>query len=313
MITNLVTGGAGFIGSNLIDYLIKQNENVICLDNLSTGNIENINHHFNNSNFEFVQADICDQNEFTMPINKIWNLACPASPTYYQRDPLKTLKICFQGTFNVLNLAKIKKSKFLFASSSEIYSNPISFPQYEKRFITSDLFSSRSCYSEGKRVAETLCFNFHKINNIDIKIARIFNAYGPRLKKDDGRVISNFINQALNKEDLTIYGNGAQTRSFCYIDDIVQGLITFMNSKENGPINFGYPRDISIKDLALLIKEKINPLVSLVYKEALLDDPIKRIPSIDKAKKLLDWYPNINLSEGIEYTINYFENLTKTN
>ena len=313
MITNLVTGGAGFIGSNLIDYLIQQNENVICIDNLSTGNIENINHHFSKSNFKFIQGDICDPNEFDMPINKIWNLACPASPVYYQKDPIETLKICFQGTYNVLNLAKIKNSKFLFASSSEIYSNPISFPQYEKRFITSDLFSSRSCYSEGKRIAETLCFNFHKINNLDVKIARIFNAYGPRLKKDDGRVISNFINQALNNEDLTIYGDGTQTRSFCYIEDIVKGLITFMNSKENGPINFGYPVDISINDLALIIKEKINPYVSLVHQKGLSDDPMKRIPSIDKAIKLLNWHPKINLSMGLEYTINYFENHTKIN
>ena len=307
MITNLVTGGAGFIGSNLIDYLIRQNENVICIDNLSTGDFKNINHHFKKQNFEFIKQDICELNNYEGHIDRIWHLACPASPLNYQKDPIETLKICFQGTYKILKLAKKNNCKLLFTSSSEIYSNSLNFPQSEMRFITTDAFSTRSCYSEGKRIAETLCFNFQKTYSLDIKIARIFNAYGPRLKKDDGRVISNFINQALNNEDLTIYGNGLQTRSFCYIDDIVSGLISFMNSEENGPINFGYPDDISIKELALLIKEKVNSFGGLINKEPLSDDPIKRVPEIKKAEKLLNWFPKTHLSDGIDYTIDYFK------
>lgn len=307
-ICNLVTGGAGFIGSNLIEKLIKEGEYVICIDNLLSGNIKNISHLFDLENFRFIKHDICYPLSFENKIDKIWHFACPASPRIYQKDPIFTAKINFLGTLNMLELAKKFNSKLFFASSSEIYGNSSSFNENEELLIKNKTSSVRSCYYEGKRISETLCFDFKRFFDLDVKVARIFNTYGPRLDPKDGRVISNFINQSLKRESLTIYGNGNQTRSFCYVEDIIRAIIIFMDSKYLGPFNLGHYEEISINNLAKLIKDKIDPTLTFDYQKLPADDPCQRRPSCQLAHKYLKWKPYINLEEGLDRTISFIKN-----
>lgn len=304
---NLVTGGAGFLGSNLIDHLLKKGEEVICVDNYSTGSKVNIEHWIGHPKFELITHDIIKP--IHIEVSKIWHLACPASPIHYQYDPIKTSKTCFMGTLNMLGLAKRNNATMLLASSSEIYGDPQQHPQREVYRGNVNPIGIRSCYDEGKRISESLCFAYLRQNNTNVKVMRIFNTYGPRMFPNDGRVVSNFILKALNNDPLSIYGNGSQTRSFCYVDDLVEGMIKLMNSGQKGPINFGNPNELTIKELAELIIKKINPELNIKYEELPEDDPIKRKPDIDLAKQLLGWEPKISLSEGMDLTINYFRNL----
>tara|TARA_B100000212_G_scaffold287388_1_gene228188 strand:+ start:734 stop:1693 length:960 start_codon:yes stop_codon:yes gene_type:complete len=306
-INNLVSGGAGFLGSHLIDKLLSKGENVLCIDNFSTGRTDNINHLRNNSNFSLIQHDVLHPFKSEIPIDKIWHLACPASPCHYQKDPLRTIRINYEGTFNILNLAKDFKSKFLFTSTSEVYGLSEGLIQNEDMLINLSTYSPRACYSEGKRIAETLINVFGKINNFQTRLARVFNTYGPRLNIDDGRVISNFINQSLKNQKITIYGDGLQTRSFCYVNDMVHGLIRLMESEYSKPVNLGTDQEINILDLALLIRSKINPQISLEFFDLPLDDPRCRKPCLDLAKRELGWDPKIDLSEGLEKTVAYFK------
>ena len=304
---NIVTGGAGLIGSHLIDKLINADEKVICLDNFLTGNLSNIRHHLSNPNFKLINHNILDKPP-NIKCKRIWHMACPASPAKYQLDPIDTSKICFIGTYNMLKLALKYKSKFLIASSSEIYGNPKVHPQSEDYEGSVNTSSIRACYNEGKRIAETLCFDFNRIYNLDIRIARIFNAYGPRMASKDGRVISNFIVQALRGEEITIYGDGSQTRSFCYIDDMIKGIISLMNSNYQKPINLGHYKEYNIRDLAEKVKRKINS--KLVFKTRNLpeNDPLRRKPNITLANKILNWEPKISLNQGLDLTIEFFKN-----
>ena len=305
---NLITGGAGFIGSHLIDKLIEQGEEVICLDNFSTGSKENIKHCLKNPKFELIKFDVTEP--IRLEIDRIWHLACPASPIKYQKDPIKTLKTSFIGTFNMLGLAKRTKARFLMASTSEIYGDPEVHPQIENYNGNVNTLGTRSCYDEGKRVAETLCFDYKRMHSVDIKLVRIFNTYGPRMSIDDGRVVSNFIVQALQNKKLTIYGDGSQTRSFCYIDDLIDGLNKFMNSDFNGPLNLGNPFEITVEHLAHLVQKKINKSSNkLEYLKLPTDDPCKRKPSIELAKENLNWVPKVEINEGLEKTINYFKSI----
>ena len=307
LINNLVLGGAGFLGSHLIDKLLKKGENVLCIDNFSTGKIQNINHLKDNKKFFFIKHDVIKPIKSKIPIEKIWHLACPASPIYYQKDPLLTIRINYEGTFNILNLAKDFKSKLLFVSSSEIYGTSIVKPQNENVLVNLSTTSPRACYAEGKRIAETLVNTFSKVNNIEIRLARIFNTYGPRFNINDGRVISNFINQSLRNKKITIYGDGKQTRSFCYVDDIVRGLINLMVCSYSGPVNLGNEEETTIFDLALLIKNKINPSIKIEYLDLPIDDPRFRNPCIEIARNKLKWIPKIGLSEGLDKTISFFK------
>ena len=306
-INNLVLGGSGFLGSHLIDKLLKKGENVLCIDNFLTGNIDNINHLKDNKKFFFIKHDVIEPIKSKIPIEKIWHLACPASPISYQKDPLLTIKINYEGTFNILNLANDFKSKLLFASSSEIYGTSCKKPQNEKTPINLSTTSPRACYAEGKRIAETLVDVFSKVNNIDVRLARIFNTYGPRLNINDGRVISNFINQSIIDKRITIYGDGKQTRSFCYVDDMVGGLINLMESSYTGPVNLGNEQETTIFELALLIKNKINPSIKIEYLDLPEDDPRFRNPCIEIARNNLKWIPKIGLSEGLDKTISFFK------
>ena len=304
---NLVTGGAGFLGSHLIDHLLKKGEEVICVDNYSTGSKLNIEHWIGHPKFELIRHDIIKP--IHIEVSKIWHLACPASPIHYQYNPIKTSKTCFMGTLNMLGLAKRTNATMLLASSSEIYGDPQKHPQREIYRGNVNPIGIRSCYDEGKRISESLCFAYLRQSNTNVKVMRIFNTYGPRMFPNDGRVISNFILKALNNDPLSIYGNGSQTRSFCYVNDLVEGMIKLMDSGQNGPINFGNPNELTIKELAELIIKKINPKLNIKYEELPEDDPIKRKPDIDLAKQLLGWEPKISLSEGVDLTINYFRNL----
>ena len=304
---NIVTGGAGLIGSHLIDKLINSNEEVICIDNFVTGNLKNIKKHLQNPNFKLINQNVIDISP-SIYCERIWHLACPASPAKYQINPIETSRICFMGTLKMLELALKNKSKFLIASSSEIYGNPQVHPQTESYEGSVDTSSIRACYEEGKRIAETLCFDFNRKYNLDIRIARIFNTYGPRMASNDGRVISNFIVQALKGNEITIYGDGSQTRSFCYINDMVNGIIRLMNSNYQKPINLGHSREYKIIELANIIKGKID--YGLVFKNKDLPeaDPFKRNPNINLANKILDWEPKITLNEGLDKTIMFFKN-----
>ena len=308
---NLITGGCGFIGSNLIDRLINNGEFVICIDDLSSGSLENISKYLNNKNFVFIENDITNTIKTNLKIDRIWHLACPASPIYYQLDPIKTSKINFEGTLKVLKLAQKYKSKILFASSSEVYGNPRQHPQEESYYGYVNPIGLRSCYDEGKRIAESLFFSFYRTYKLDIKIARIFNTYGPNMSLYDGRVVSNFICQSLLKKPFTIYGDGSQSRSFCYIDDLTDGLIKLMNSNQNGPINLGNPEEISIMNLASLINAKVGNEFQYEKLNLPEDDPIKRKPNISKAAQSINWSPNYSLSEGLDLTIEYFQNILK--
>ncbi len=300
----LVAGGAGFVGSHLIDKLIK-NSHVHCIDNLQTGSKKNIQHLINNSNFKFIKGDIINKKKFEY--DEIWNLACPASPLQYQVNPIFTLKTSVIGSLNLLESAKHFDSKIFLASTSEIYGDPKVHPQKEKYFGNVNTVGPRSCYDEGKRAAETLFSDFYRLHNTNIRIARIFNTYGPRMSQNDGRVVSNFIVQALKGNKITIYGDGNQTRSFCYVDDLVSGLILLMKKNNiHYPINIGNPTELSIKKLASMIRDIIGNNVKIIYKKLPLDDPQKRKPDIGLAKSKLKWKPTINLQEGLLKTINYF-------
>ena len=303
---NLVTGGAGFVGSHLIDRLMRDKEHVICIDNFVTGTKKNINYWINNSNFELINHDIV--NPIELDVDKIWHLACPASPIHYQINPIKTAKTSFLGTYNMLGMAKKCKAKFLLASTSEVYGDPEIHPQSEQYNGNVNPTGIRSCYDEGKRIAESLTSDYMRNHGTDTRIARIFNTYGPRMLANDGRVISNFICQALNNKPLTIYGKGLQTRSFCYIDDLVEGLIKLMNTSYKYPVNLGNPEEFSIIDLARIIRDKINKNVQIILKELPPDDPKQRNPNINLAREKLQWEPFIKLDNGLDKTIEYFKN-----
>ena len=307
MTRNLITGGAGFLGSHLSDKLISQGEEVICLDNFHTGNKNNINHLINNPNFELIRHDITKP--ITLEVNKIWHLACPASPIHYQFNPIKTAKTSFLGTYNMLGMAKRVGAKFLLASTSEIYGDPEIHPQPETYRGNVNPIGIRSCYDEGKRIAETLTFDYKRSHDIEIKVARIFNTYGPRMLPNDGRVVSNLIIQGLSSESMSLYGDGLQTRSFCYVDDLIEGLIKLMDSQESGPINLGNPNETTILDLARLISKKLNIKEKFIFKELPQDDPLQRKPIIKKAQEKLNWDPKIDLNSGIDKTIEYFKNI----
>ena len=310
-IDNLVVGGAGFLGSNLIDFLINRGENVICVDNLSSGNIQNIIHLKNHSKFKFLEFDIRNCLEFDGKIKKIWHLACSPSPSFYYLQPLLTLEVNFKGTYNLLELARKCDSKILLTSTSEIYGNTLLSPQHENISVNIPTDGNRACYSEGKRVAETLCYVFAKKYNIKVRVARVFNTYGPRLNIHDGRVVSNFINQSLFNKELTIFGDGKQTRSFCFINDLIIGLDKLMESNFSSPINLGNNEEITILELAKLITKKIGYQNKYRFKfmERNLDDPVRRKPSIKLAKKQLRWEPKVSLTEGLDKTIEFFKKI----
>lgn len=311
----VITGGTGFIGSHLCDYLIKQGNTVYCIDNNYSGNVNNIKHLINNTKFTFIEKNIIhfDNSYFdSINIDQIYHLACPASPRAYQREPIETLKTSFMGTLNMLELAKMKNATILFTSTSEIYGDPLQHPQVETYWGNVNPIGIRSCYDEGKRVSETLMMDYYRTFNINIKIARLFNTYGPNMDKNDGRVVSNFINQLLDNKDITIYGNGLQTRSFCYISDTLNCLIKLMNSKSDiiGPINIGNPTEMSINELAYTLKMLINNSESrIIFQDLPDDDPKVRRPCINKAKDLLDWEPDVVLFQGLKNTIEYFKSM----
>ncbi len=306
-VRHLVTGGAGFLGSHLIDKLMNQGEHVICIDNFYTGTKSNLEQWKGHSKFELIRHDITEP--INLEVDNIWHLACPASPLHYQSNPIKTAKTSFIGTLNMLGLAKRTNSKILFTSTSEIYGDPEIHPQPESYKGAVNTTGIRSCYDEGKRVAETLCFDYKRVHSIDIKVMRIFNTYGPRMLPNDGRVVSNFIVQALKGKPLTIYGDGSQTRSFCYVDDLIDGMIKLMESNRNGPINVGNDKEFTIIELAKKIREKIDPSLEIIFKALPQDDPMQRKPVLERAFNELNWAPKIQLDEGLNKTINYFKNL----
>ena len=302
---NLITGGSGFLGSHLAKKLLERGEEVICLDNFFTGTKKNIKELFNYQNFEFIRHDVTEP--IKLEVDNIWHLACPASPIHYQYNPIKTTKTSFIGTYNMLGLAKRVGAKILLASTSEVYGDPKEHPQRESYRGSVNTTGVRSCYDEGKRVAETLCADYQRVHGVEVRIMRIFNTYGPNMRFDDGRVISNFIVQALKDQKITLYGDGTQTRSFCYVDDLINGMILLMNSNYHHPINIGNPNEFSIKELANLIRTLINPNLEFEYKKLPNDDPKQRQPSIQLAKEILNWEPEIELKEGLLKTIDWFK------
>ncbi|MBQ1319569.1 MAG: SDR family oxidoreductase [Solobacterium sp.] len=305
----LVTGGAGFLGSHLCDRLIEAGNDVICVDNLFTGSKDNIRHLIDNPYFEFIRHDVITP--IYVECDQIYNLACPASPIQYQRDPIYTTKTSIYGAFNTLGLAKRTGARILQSSTSEVYGDPEISPQVETYRGKVNTIGPRACYDEGKRVAETLFFDYHRQHGVDIKVMRIFNTYGPRMDIGDGRVVSNFIIQALRNEDITIYGDGSQTRSFCYVDDLIEGMIRMMNSREGftGPVNIGNPGEFTILQLAKMVIELTGSKSNIVYRELPQDDPLQRKPDITLAKKELNWEPTIALKEGLIKTIDYFRSV----
>ncbi len=317
----LITGGAGFIGSHLCERFINDGHEVICLDNYFTGNKENVSHLMNHHRFELIRHDITEP--ILMEADWIFNLACPASPIHYQYNPVKTIKVNVLGALNMLGLAKRVKARILQASTSEIYGDPDVHPQKEEYWGNVNPVGKRSCYDEGKRVAETLFFDYMRQNKVDIKVVRIFNTYGPRMRSDDGRVVSNFIVQALKNEPITMYGDGSQTRSFCYIDDMIEGLIRMMDYETGeyirepdytkqylsgypGPINLGNPHEVSIYSIAKLVTELAGSKSEIVFRPLPEDDPKRRCPDITKAKGILEWQPYVQLEEGLQKTVEYF-------
>ncbi|MAP66840.1 MAG: NAD-dependent dehydratase [Candidatus Marinimicrobia bacterium] len=302
----LVTGGAGFVGSHLCKKLLEYGNEVICLDNMFTGNKENIKNFLDFKNFEFIRHDVTEP--ILIEVDEIYNLACPASPIHYQNNPVKTMKTSVLGSINMLDIAKKTKSRILQASTSEIYGDPLEHPQKESYWGNVNTIGFRSCYDEGKRSAETLFFDYHRQHQVNIVIARIFNTYGPRMSFDDGRVVSNFIIQALRSTDITIYGDGMQTRSFCYVNDLVSGLIKLMESKLTGPINLGNPIEFTILELAKIILELTNSKSRIIFKKLPKDDPKIRKPDITKARREISFEPKIELHEGLKLTIEDFKN-----
>lgn len=303
----LITGGSGFLGSHLCEKLLNSKSHILCVDNYFTSSKKNISHLLDFPNFEILRHDI------TFPlyaeVNEIYNLACPASPIHYQKDPVQTLKVNIMGSVNMLGLAKRTKAKIFQASTSEVYGDPKVSPQKEIYWGNVNPIGIRSCYDEGKRAAETLFFDYHRQHKIPIKVGRIFNTYGPRMSVNDGRVVSNFIVQCLKNKPITIYGDGSQTRSFCFVDDLIDGIFKLMNSKKSiiGPINLGNPNEITINQIASTIKEIIGSKSKISYKKLPSDDPMQRRPDITLAKKTLNWKPLVNLENGLKKTINYFE------
>lgn len=306
----LVTGGAGFIGSHLCRRLLNEGNDVICVDNLFTGSKDNISDLLLNERFEFCFQDVTEPLEF-LNIDQIYNLACPASPVHYQYNPVKTIETNIIGAINVLNLAKINNARVLQASTSEVYGDPLMHPQKEMYWGNVNPIGIRSCYDEGKRAAETLFFDYHRQFGVNIKVARIFNTYGPNMQKNDGRVVSNFIVQALEGENITIYGDGKQTRSFCYVSDQVDGLIKLMNSDVNvtGPINIGNPCELTVSEIANFIVSMTESTSQIVYQDLPADDPQKRKPDISLAKEILGWKPVVELTNGLNQTIDYFSKI----
>jgi UDP-glucuronate decarboxylase len=301
----LVTGGAGFLGSHLCDRLIKDGHDVVCIDNLFTGRKQNIAHLLANPNFEFVRHDIIDP--FKFEVDQIYNLACPASPVHYQYNPIKTIKTSVMGAINCLGLAKRVKARVFQASTSEVYGDPQVHPQPESYWGNVNPIGKRSCYDEGKRAAEALFFDYHREHKLDIRVVRIFNTYGPRMNEADGRVVSNFIVQALRGENLTVYGDGLQTRAFCYVDDLIEGFVRFMaQTKTVGPLNLGNPGEFTMFELAELTLKLVGGKSKIVHKPLPADDPKQRRPDITLAKKILKWRPKVGLEDGLERTIAYF-------
>jgi UDP-glucuronate decarboxylase len=310
----LVTGGAGFIGSHLCDRLVKEGNDVICLDNFFTGSKENIIHLIGNPHFEMIRHDVI--NPFLAEVDQIYNLACPASPVHYQYNPIKTIKTSVMGAINMLGLAKRTNAKILQASTSEVYGDPFVHPQPESYWGNVNTIGIRSCYDEGKRCAETLFMDYHRQNKVRVKIIRIFNTYGPNMNPNDGRVVSNFIVQAIGNKDITLYGGGTQTRSFQYVDDLIEGMIRVMATDDTfiGPINIGNPNEFTITELAEKVIEMTGSHSRIVYKELPSDDPKQRKPDITLARKTLNWEPKIQLEEGLNKTIEYFRHyLTNRN
>ena len=307
----LVTGGAGFIGSHLCKKLIEQGNDVICIDNYFTGTKENIAELFNNPYFEAIRHDICFP--LYVEVDEIYNLACPASPIHYQHDPVQTTKTTVHGAINMLGLAKRVNARILQASTSEVYGDPVEHPQKEDYWGNVNPIGPRSCYDEGKRCAETLFFDYQRQHDLDIKVIRIFNTYGPNMHPNDGRVVSNFIVQALTNQDITVYGNGEQTRSFCYVDDLIDGMIKMMSSAKGiyGPTNLGNPIEYKIIELAEMIIKLTNSKSKIINKDLPTDDPVRRKPDISKAKKDINWEPNIDVTDGLKKTIDYFKKQIK--
>ena len=308
----LITGGSGFIGSNLCKKLIQDKKNfIICLDNNFTGSIDNIKELINNPRFQFIEHDIIEPIKINKKIDEIYNLACPASPDKYQgKNAIYTTKTCVIGAINMLELARKNNAKILQSSTSEIYGDSLKHPQKETYFGNVNPIGPRACSDDVKKCRKSIFFDYKRIYNINIKIVRLFNTYGPNMEINDGRVISNFICQAINAKNLTVYGDGNQTRSFCYIDDLIDGLIKMMNSKKNfsGPINIGNPTEYTINEIAKIIKNKINNKLNIIYKPLPKDDPHKRRPDITVAMKNLNWQPKISLNDGLDKTISYFKN-----
>ncbi|MCP9795846.1 UDP-glucuronic acid decarboxylase family protein [Synechococcus lacustris] len=298
---HLVTGGAGFVGSHLVDRLMAAGEEVICLDNYFTGRKDNIRQWIGHPKFELIRHDVTEP--IRLEVDRIWHLACPASPVHYQFNPIKTSKTSFLGTYNMLGLARRVGARLMLASTSEVYGDPEVHPQPESYRGSVNTMGLRSCYDEGKRIAETLCFDYQRMHGVEIRVVRIFNTYGPRMLENDGRVISNFIVQALRGEPLTLYGDGMQTRSFCYVDDLVEGFLRLMECSHTGPMNIGNPGEFTIKQLAELVRDRINPHLGLVYRPLPQDDPMQRQPVINLAREVLAWEPKVSLQEGLEPTI----------
>lgn len=309
----LVTGGAGFVGSHLIDALLKNGDSVVCVDNLFTGSRDNIAHLIGKKNFVFIEHDIVNPLHLEERVEQIYNLACPASPVHYQHNPIHTIKASTIGVINMLGLARKHRARFLQASTSEVYGDPTVSPQAEEYRGNVNTVGPRACYDEGKRVSETLCSDYHRMHGLEIKIVRIFNTYGPRMAQNDGRVVSNFIVQALQSEPVTIYGDGNQTRSFCYVDDLVSGLIKMMNSDAaiTGPINLGNPGERTMNDIAHMIIDLVGSKSAVVHQPLPVDDPRQRCPDISKAKRDLGWEPTVDFDTGLRQTIQYFTHKLK--
>ena len=301
---NLVTGGAGFVGSHLVDRLMNAGEEVVCLDNYFTGRKSNVSQWISHPSFELVRHDVTEP--IRLEVDRIWHLACPASPVHYQKNPIKTAKTSFLGTINMLGLARRVGARILLASTSEVYGDPEIHPQPETYRGCVNTTGIRSCYDEGKRIAETLFSDYQRVHGLEVRIARIFNTYGSRMLPNDGRVVSNFIVQALTGQTLTVYDDGTQTRSFCHVDDLVEGLVRLMNSDHSGPVNIGNPAEFTIKDLSELVRKKINPNLEVLFKDLPQDDPLQRQPCIDLAQSLFGWEPKISLGQGLDRTIEYF-------
>ena len=305
----LITGGAGFLGSHLCDRLVDEGHEVLCLDNFFTGSRRNVSHLVGRLNFELIRHDLVQP--IFLEVDEIYNLACPASPIHYQYNPVKTVKTSVMGAINMLGLAKRVKAKILQASTSEVYGNPTVHPQKEDYWGNVNTIGLRSCYDEGKRCAETLFFDYHRQNKVNIRVARIFNTYGPRMYPNDGRVVSNFIIQALQNKPITVYGDGHQTRSFCYVDDLIEGLISFMNTPDEvtGPINLGSPAELSILELAQKVVELTNSKSEIHFEPLPHEDPRQRQPDITLARQILRWEPKVPLEQGLKQTIEYFRSI----